>query len=253
MPVIDLNCDLGEAFGNYSMPNDEALMDFISSVNIACGFHAGDPSTMEETVHRAMKKGLALGAHPGLPDLQGFGRREWKISPKEVYQISLYQIGALSAFVKSKKGHLSHVKAHGALYNMASRDKSLAKAFVEAVFDFDPGLKIYALAGGEMIRAARDKGMVPVSEVFADRIYEKDGSLRSRSLEKSMITDPEQSLNQVMNLVKNHEAKSLEGESVPVMAETICIHGDGEKALFMAEKIYKFLIQEGITIKAPGK
>ena len=159
MKMIDLNCDMGEAFGNYTMPNDEKLMDYISSANIACGFHAGDPAVMQQTVALALKKGVVIGAHPGLPDLQGFGRREMKITPNEAYQLTLYQIGALSGFVKAAGSKLHHVKAHGALYNMAAKDTALAKAIVQAVYDFDPGLILYALAGSKMIDEAEKRGL----------------------------------------------------------------------------------------------
>lgn len=142
---------MGEAYGSYPMPNDEKLMDYISSANIACGFHAGDPAVMQKTVALAIKKGVAIGAHPGLPDLQGFGRREMKITANEAYQLTLYQIGALNAFVKAAGGKLHHVKPHGALYNMAAKDPVLAKAIVQAVYDFDPNLILYALAGSKMI------------------------------------------------------------------------------------------------------
>src|ERR1700761_9297575 len=152
MQSMDLNCDMGEAFGNYPMPNDDTLMDYITSANIACGFHAGDPEVMQHTVAMAVKKKVAIGSHPGLPDLQGFGRREMKILPNEAYQMVLYQTGALYAFVKAAGGRLNHVKAHGALYNMAAKDAALAQAIVSAVHDFDPSLILYGLANSEMIR-----------------------------------------------------------------------------------------------------
>src|SRR5580693_6750440 len=180
MQSIDLNCDMGEAFGNYPMPNDDLLLDYISSSNIACGFHAGDPEVMQHSVNMAVKKGVAIGAHPGLPDLQGFGRRDMKISANEAYQMTLYQIGALFGFVKAAGSKLHHVKTHGALYNMAAKDAALAKAIVEAVHDFDPTLILYALASSEMVQAAKKTGIAVASEVFADRTYQDDGSLTPR-------------------------------------------------------------------------
>ena len=252
MKMIDLNCDLGEAFGNYAMPNDEKLMDYITSANIACGFHAGDPAVMQRTVALALKKGVAIGAHPGLPDLQGFGRREMKITPNEAYQLTLYQIGALSAFVKAAGGKLHHVKAHGALYNMAAKDSTLAKAIVEAVYDFDPGLILYALAGSKMIAEAEKAGIVTASEVFADRSYQDDGLLTPRSANNALITNEEDAVNQVLGFALKREVKSANGNRIAVRAETVCLHGDGEHAVAFAKLIAERLKKEGILIKAPS-
>lgn len=252
MRQIDLNCDMGEAFGNYAMPNDEILMDYITSANIACGFHAGDPEVMQHTVFMAIKKGVAIGAHPGLPDLQGFGRREIKISANEAYQITIYQIGALSGFVKAAHGKLHHVKAHGALYNMAAKDANLAKAIAEAVHDFDPNLILYALAGSEMITAAQNIGIKTASEVFADRTYQDDGSLTPRPQPNALITDERQSINQVMQMVKQQEVVSVNNKTVPIKAETLCLHGDGVHAVGFARLISEKLKKEGISIKPPS-
>lgn len=253
MPTIDINCDLGEAFGNFSMPNDKELMKYISSVNIACGFHAGDPGIMENTVHLAMENDLALGAHPGFPDLQGFGRREMKMSPKEIYQITLYQIGALSAIIKAAHGNLHHIKAHGALYNMAAKNKDLEKAFSQAIFDINPELLIYGLSGSEMIHEAKNLGLETVSEVFADRRYDNDGNLCSRDQEDSMITQPLDSLNQILHMIQNHTVLSKDGKEVPVVPETLCIHGDSKNAVPTAQLLFKSLVDMGIRVKAPGK
>ncbi|CAH0268088.1 hypothetical protein SRABI27_03410 [Pedobacter sp. Bi27] len=251
MKMIDLNCDMGEAFGNYTMPNDEKLMDYISSANIACGFHAGDPAVMQQTVALALKKGVAIGAHPGLPDLQGFGRREMKISPNEAYQLTLYQMGALSGFVKAAGSKLHHVKAHGALYNMAAKDAALAKAIVQAVYDFDPGLILYALAGSKMIDEAEKRGIVTASEVFADRSYQDDGLLTPRSADNALITNEEDAINQVLGFALNQEVNSINGNRIVVKAETVCLHGDGEHAVAFAKLIAERLKKEGIAIKAP--
>ncbi|HWZ15585.1 MAG TPA: 5-oxoprolinase subunit PxpA [Mucilaginibacter sp.] len=253
MQSIDLNCDMGEAFGNYPMLNDEILMDYITSANIACGFHAGDPEVMQQTVAMAIKKGVAIGAHPGLPDLQGFGRREMKISANEAYQMTLYQIGALSGFVKAARGKLHHVKAHGALYNMAAKDAGLAKAIVEAVHDFDPSLIVYGLANSEMIKWAKQIGMRTASEVFADRTYQDDGSLTPRSQNNALITDEQQSITQVMMMVKQQQVISVNNKTIPLNAETLCLHGDGSHAVEFAKLISTKLKSEGISIKAPGK
>ncbi|KQM72656.1 lactam utilization protein LamB [Pedobacter sp. Leaf216] len=251
MKTIDLNCDMGEAFGNYAMPNDEKLMDYISSANIACGFHAGDASVMQHTVALAVKKGVAIGAHPGLADLQGFGRREMKISANEAYQLTLYQIGALSGFVKAAGGKLHHVKTHGALYNMAAKDEVLAKAIVQAVYDFDPGLILYALAGSKMISEAHKKGIVTSSEVFADRTYRDDGLLTPRTATNALITSDEEAVAQALGFAIKQEVKSVNGNKITVSAETLCLHGDGEHAVAFAKLISERLTKEGISIKAP--
>jgi UPF0271 protein len=252
MQTIDLNCDMGEAFGNYAMPNDEILLDHITSANIACGFHAGDPEVMQHTVAMAIKKGVSIGAHPGLPDLQGFGRREMKISANEAYQMTIYQIGALYGFVKAAGGKLHHVKAHGALYNMAAKDAALAKAIVQAVHDFDSTLILYSLAGSEMIEAAKKIGIITASEVFADRTYQDDGSLTPRSQSNALITDEQQSIAQVLQMVKHQQVQSVTGKNITLKAETLCLHGDGSHAVEFAKMINERLKAEGITIKAPG-
>jgi UPF0271 protein len=252
MQTIDLNCDMGEAFGNYLMPNDDILMDYITSANIACGLHAGDPEVMQHTVAIAIKKGVAIGAHPGLPDLQGFGRRDMKISANEAYQMTVYQVGALYGFVKAAGGKLHHVKAHGALYNMAAKDAGLAKAIVQAVHDFDATLILYALAGSEMVEAAKKIGIVTASEVFADRTYQDDGSLTPRSQSNAMITDEQQSIDQVLMMVNHQQVISANKKTIPLKAETLCLHGDGAHAVEFAKTINQKLKSQGITIKAPS-
>ena len=252
MQSIDLNCDMGEAFGNYPMPNDDLLMDHITSANIACGFHAGDPEVMQHTINMAVKKGVAIGAHPGLPDLQGFGRREMKISANEAYQMTVYQIGALSGFVKATNGKLHHVKAHGALYNMAAKDAALAKAIVEAVHDFDANLILYALAGSQMIAAAKKIGLETASEVFADRTYQDDGSLTPRTQSNALITDEQLAINQVLLMVKQQHVISVNQKSIPLIAQTLCLHGDGAHPVEFAKMINQKLKAEGISVKAPA-
>ena len=251
MPTIDLNCDMGEAFGNYAMPNDEKLLDYISSASIACGYHAGDPNVMQATVNAAIKKGVAIGAHPGLPDLQGFGRREMQITPKEAYQMVLYQVGALYAFVKAAGGRLNHVKAHGALYNMAARDPLLARAIVDAVHDFDPGLILFALANSEMVVAAKKTGLAYASEVFADRTYQDDGSLTPRTQPNALIVDEQQSLNQALMMVNKQQVVSANKKIIALKADTLCLHGDGAYAVEFAKTIHENLLKEGVAIAAP--
>lgn len=253
MQSIDLNCDMGEAFGNYSMPNDEILMDYISSANIACGFHAGDPEVMQQTVNLAIKKGVAIGAHPGLPDLQGFGRRNMNISPNEAYQITLYQIGSIYGFVKAAGGKLNHVKPHGALYNMAAANASLAKAIARAVYDFDSTLILYALAGSEMIKAAENLGLVSASEVFADRTYQANGQLTPRSEENATINDKKLAIEQVLTMVKQQHVIATNNQRVNLKAETLCLHGDGLHAVDFAKTIAEKLKAEGIVIQATRK
>ncbi len=243
---------MGEAFGNYAMPNDELLLDYVTSANIACGFHAGDPHVMQQTVALAIKKGVAIGAHPGLFDLQGFGRREMKISPTEAYQLTLYQTGALYAFVKAEGGRLNHVKPHGALYNMAAKDAALANAIVQAIIDFDPKLILYALAGSQMITAAKNAGLITASEVFADRTYQDDGSLTPRTQSNSLITDEQQSIEQVLLMVKQQQVISTSAKTIALKAETLCLHGDGAHAVEFAQTISQKLRAEGINIKAPA-
>lgn len=252
MQSIDLNCDMGEAFGNYPMPNDDILMDYITSANIACGYHAGDPAVMQHTVAIAIKKGVAIGAHPGLPDLQGFGRREMKITANEAYQMTLHQIGGLYAFVKAAGGKLHHVKPHGALYNMAAKETALAQAIVQAVYDFDPSLILYALAGSQMIEAARKAGVATASEVFADRTYQDDGSLTPRSQSNALITDEKQSVDQVLLMVKQQQVISVNNNQIQLDAQTLCLHSDGAHAVEFAKLINQKLKSEGITVKAPA-
>ena len=250
MATIDINCDMGEAFGNYQMPNDVLLFKYISSANIACGFHAGDAAVMQDKVALAIQNNVAIGAHPGLQDLQGFGRREMKIAPKEVYQITLYQVGALSAFVKAANAKLNHVKPHGALYNMAAKDVTLAQAIADAVFDFDPSLILYGLAGSELINAATSKGLKAASEVFADRSYQDDGSLTARTQTNALITNENDSLAQVLTMVKQQQVISVNKKIISLKADTLCIHGDGAHAVAFAKTIYQTLTNEGVIIKA---
>ena len=249
--TVDLNCDLGEAFGNYSMPNDVLLMDYISSANIACGFHAGDGHVMEQTIALALARNVAIGAHPGFPDLQGFGRREMKCSPREVYQLTLYQIGALYAFVKAAGAKLNHLKPHGALYNMAAKDYLLAQAIASAVKDFDADLIVYGLAGSDLITAAQDLGLKTASEVFADRTYQDNGALTPRTQDNALIKDEQLAMAQVLQMVSEQRVNTVTGNSVSLLAETICLHGDGLNAVDFARKITAALQAENIMIKAP--
>ena len=200
MKRIDLNCDMGEGFGAWTMGDDAALLDHVTSANIACGFHAGDPGTIHRTVKLALEKGVAVGAHPSLPDLQGFGRRTMNVSAQEAYDLVVYQVGALAGFATACGGKLSHVKAHGALYNMAAKDAKLAQAIAQAVKDFDARLVLFGLAGSELVRAGEQAGLKTANEVFADRTYQADGSLTPRTQPDAMIHDPALALAQPPNI-----------------------------------------------------
>lgn len=236
---IDLNCDLGESFGAYQLGNDEGIMPYITSANIACGFHAGDPTVMKKTVRLAIKHGVAIGAHPGFPDLQGFGRRNMALSDEEVYDTVIYQIGALKAIVEAEGADLHHVKPHGALYNMAAGNTSLANAIAEATVAVSPKLKLYGLAGSELIAAAQRNGLLFAREAFSDRTYQADGTLTPRHLPGALINDPDQALAQVMKMMAEERV------------DTICIHGDGSHAIEFAAAIYHKLKLEQISVESP--
>ncbi len=250
MKTIDLNCDLGESFGAYKIGNDEQVLPHISSANIACGFHAGDPHVMNQTVLLAKKYGVAIGAHPGFQDLVGFGRRAMAVSASDVYDLVLYQIGALSAFCQPHDVKLTHVKPHGALYNMAAVDTSLAEAIARAIANFDPELALYGLAGSKLIAAGAAQGLKTVSEVFADRTYQPDGTLTPRTQPNAVIHDSNAAIKQVLQMVKEQTVQTITGEVIPIKADSICVHGDNIHALEFVKDLRHALTKEGITIKA---
>lgn len=250
---IDLNCDMGESFGAWKMGHDEAVLPFVTSANIACGFHAGDPATMRKTVRAAMEHKVGLGAHPGLSDLVGFGRRNMDLTPQNAYDITVVQVGALAGVAASQGARLSHVKAHGSLYNMAARNKELARALAQAVHDVDRDLVFYALASSAMVEAAREAGLRVAQEVFADRTYQSDGSLTPRSRPEAMIVDTQVSIAQVLRMVHEHKVRSVQGEDVAVQADTLCIHGDQPGAVMFAKAIRAALQAEGIEVRAIGQ
>lgn len=249
--TLDLNCDMGEGFGAYTMGDDLALLAHVSSANIACGFHAGDPPTMRRLVAGALAGGVAVGAHPGLPDLQGFGRREMKVSPAEAYAMVVYQVGALAGFARAAGGRLHHVKPHGALYNMAAKDRPLADALAQAVFDIDATLVFYGLAGSAMLDAAHALGLPVASEVFADRGYLDNGALAPRGQPGALIEDADASLAQVRQMLAG-SVRALSGLEVPVRADTLCLHGDQPGALAFARRIRAALAADGVVVRAPG-
>ncbi|WP_187263227.1 LamB/YcsF family protein [Pontibacter beigongshangensis] len=250
--VVDLNCDLGESFGAYSLGNDAAILPFVSSANIACGFHAGDPAVMRETVQLALEHQVAIGAHPGLPDLVGFGRRNMSISAEEAFEMVVYQVGALSAFAKAAGGYLHHVKPHGALYNMAATSPGLSEAIAEAVYKIHPEAFLYGLAGSELIRAGKKLGLKTASEVFADRTYQQGGTLTPRTHPNALVQNETLAVQQVLRMVKEGNILSQQGQLAAIQADTVCIHGDGPHALSFARQIREALQQEGIAIQAPG-
>lgn len=250
---VDLNCDLGESFGVYKLGRDEEIMTYITSANVACGFHAGDPQVMRRTVIAALNRGVAVGAHPGLPDLTGFGRRWLEVTPEEVYAIVVYQIGALAAFLRAEGGRMQHVKPHGALYNRAAVDRRLAEAIAEAVYRVDPELILFAPWGSELQKAGEAAGLRVAAEVFADRAYRADGTLLSRGEEGAVIADPEEAARRAVSMVKEGKIMAVTGEAIPVRADTICLHGDSPGALAAARRIRESLQEAGIEIKAVGK
>jgi len=245
---IDLNSDLGEGFGAWRMGDDEAILDQVSSANIACGFHAGDPAVMHRTVQRAAARGVSIGAHPSLADLQGFGRREMRVTPDEVYDLVLYQIGALQGFCRAAGARLAHVKPHGALYNMAARDVELARAIAHAVRDFDAALVLFGLAGSALVAAGRDAGLRVANEVFADRTYQPDGSLTPRARADALVHDRAAALAQVRAMVFDGEVTATDGTRVPIRADTLCLHGDGPTAVELARALRAALEADGVHI-----
>ena len=245
---IDLNSDLGESFGPWPMGQDAALMTSISSANVACGFHAGDPGTMRATVELAREKGVAIGAHPGFPDLVGFGRREMKATPGEVEDFVLYQVAALAGIAAAQGMTLQHVKAHGALYNMACRDRALADAIARAVASFDRTLILFGLPNSELLRAGEAAGLPVAAEVFADRAYDPDGSLTSRSKPGSVIHDTQQVVDRAIRMVKDKQVIAVDGSTIALQADTICLHGDTPGAADHARAVRAGLEAAGIRI-----
>ncbi|WP_338448936.1 5-oxoprolinase subunit PxpA [Niallia oryzisoli] len=248
MHVIDINCDMGESFGAYSIGYDEEILNYVTSANIACGFHAGDPATMRKTVQLALEKNVGIGVHPGFQDLVGFGRREMKISPQETYDIIVYQIGALYGFVRAEGGKLQHVKPHGALYNMAAKDKALSKAIAEAIYKIDPELILFGLAGSELIEAGKKIGLRTANEVFSDRTYQQDGSLTPRSHPNALIIDSQEADNQVITMVKEEKVRTLQGMDLSIQADTVCIHSDTKGALEFAKSLSVSLKEADIRL-----
>jgi 5-oxoprolinase (ATP-hydrolysing) subunit A len=251
MNSVDLNCDMGEAFGPWPMGNDRELMPLISSTNIACGFHAGDPTTMRRTVELALEYNVSIGAHPGYPDLQGFGRRNMAMKPEEVYDLIQYQVSALKGICESRGGKLHHVKPHGALYNQAAKDRDLASAIAAAVKAIDRKLVLYGLSGSCLVSEGQAIGLRTASEAFADRTYQNDGSLTPRTQPNALITETAEAVKQAVAMVCKGSISANDGTKVTIQTDTICIHGDSANAVEFARAINEVLTVQGIEISAP--
>lgn len=250
-PRIDLNCDLGESFGAWTMGADADVLPHVTSANIACGFHAGDPATMRRTVALAHAAGVAIGAHASLPDLVGFGRREMRVSPDDAYAMVLYQLGALAGFAQAACVRLRHLKPHGALYNMAARDAALADAIAAAVGDFDPALRLVGLAGSELIRAGERAGLGVLREAFVDRRYAADGSLAARGTPGAVIDDADAAIAQALALARGDSVTACDGTPLRIAADTLCVHGDRDDAGRFAQRLRTALDGAGIEVRAP--
>ena len=247
---VDLNSDVGESFGRYKLGHDELVMKYISSVNIACGWHAGDSLVMEDTVHLARQHGLGIGAHPGYPDLTAFGRRNIDITPKEARTYLIYQLGALTAFATAAEGRVDHVKLHGAFYNMVSGNATFAKEIAKAVYDVDKNLIVLALAGSKLVTACREIGLKVAEEVFADRAYNSDGTLVARTLPGSMILDKTEAVERAVKMVLEGTVKTIDGKEIKLNANSICVHGDNPEAIAFVELISSKLKENGVELRS---
>jgi len=252
MPRIDINCDLGESFGIYKLGQDEKIYPLITSANIACGFHAGDPQVMRASVALAVRHHVAIGAHPGTPDLSGFGRRAMELSQEELENALIYQIGALEAFVRIHHSRLSHVKPHGWLYNAAAKDFELALLIARTVKAIAPQSVLFGLAGSQLIRAAQEVGLAYAQEAFVDRTYQADGSLMNRSAKEALVADPEQAAQQALNVVLEGKVRTVDGTQVETRADTLCVHGDNSSALSVLTEVRRRLLAAGVKILPYG-
>lgn len=250
MMRVDLNADVGESFGAYSIGHDRALMAAITSASVAAGFHAGDPSVLRHTIRLAKASGVAIGAHPGFPDLAGFGRREMHMNPRDVEDLVLYQVAVVAGVASAEGLRLQHVKPHGALFNMAARDAALASAVARAVAAFDRQLILFGPPDSELTRAGQTAGVRVAAEGFADRAYEPDGSLVSRTKPGAVIHDVDAVVKRAIQLASDHSVVAIDGSIVRVNVETICVHGDTEGADVLAKRIRAGLEAAGIRVTA---
>lgn len=252
---MDLNCDMGESFGAYKLGMDEEVMNYITSANIACGWHAGDPMVMDHTVGLAKQKSVGVGAHPGYPDLLGFGRRYMECTPREIRNYVIYQIGALKAFCSSHGVHLTHVKAHGALYLAAVESETVARAVAEAVLSVDPDLLYVALAGAKgerMRRIGEEMGLKVVYEAFPDRAYSPEGNLVPRSQKGAVIHEPSLVAQRALLMAKEGKVVAVDGTVIPVEVQTLCVHGDNPAAVELVRTIRETLEKEGVPVRPMG-
>lgn len=250
MNSIDLNCDLGEDDSASGMRREAEVLPLVTSANVACGFHAGGPVFMRHTMSAALRHGVALGAHPSFADREHFGRRELQVAPERIYEDMLYQIGAAAAIARSLGARLNHVKPHGALYNMAARDPALAEAIARAVFDLDPDLVLFGLAGSHLLAAGERRGLRCAAEVFADRSYRRDGSLTPRTQAGALIEDAAAATAQVMQMLSKGTVSATDGSEVAIRADTVCLHGDAPQAAAFAQRLRLSLEDAGISVTA---
>ncbi len=247
---VDLNCDMGESFGAYRIGADDEVFPFITSANVACGFHGGDPTVMRTTLAKARDRGVAVGAHPGFPDLIGFGRRNMDVSPSDIYDLVVYQVGALMGFARAASVELQHVKAHGALYNMAAAKPELAAAIARAVRDVDRQLILFGLPGSHLIIEGESAGLTTASEVFADRTYMNDGSLVSRKRPDAQVHDTNEAVQRAIRMVREKTVRSIDGQDIPLKVDTICLHGDGPHAAEFAQGLRAAFDAAGIAVRS---
>lgn len=240
---IDLNVDLGEGF-----PHDAELLAYATSVNVACGWHAGDPLTMRRVTSEAIRRGVAIGAHPSFPDRENFGRTAMVLPPEEVYAGVQYQVGAHAAVVAGLSGRVTHVKPHGALYNQAEEDSDLARAIVHAIRDLDPELAVFGLAGGQLVRIAREEGLVAIDEGFADRAYTPVGKLVPRSEPNAVLDSDDEACRQAINMACDDRVRACDGNWIEVKPQTLCLHGDGAHAVEFARMIRAALAETNVAV-----
>lgn len=250
---IDLNSDIGESFGVYKIGQDEEILPYISSANIACGFHAGDYNVMNKTVKMAIDRGVAIGAHPGMQDLTGFGRREMAVSADEVYNMIIYQMNALKGFTHIHGGSLHHVKPHGALYNMAATNIVIAEAIAKAIYDTDAALILYGLANSELIHAGKKYGLHVAEEIFADRTYQSDGTLSPRNFPDAVIHDKNIASAQIKRMIEDNLVTTVDGTEIPIHGDTVCVHGDGIHALNFVQHLTEMFQEAEIKIESVSR
>lgn len=246
--TVDLNCDMGESFGAWRMGDDEAMLEVVTSANVACGYHGGDPRVIDATIRAAVRRGVAVGAHPSYPDLAGFGRRSMDVAPADLERMLIYQIGAVAALAAAAGARLGHVKPHGALYNDAARDPQLSAAIARAVAAIDSSLILVGLSGSALVAAGHAIGLQTAEEAFCDRAYESDGTLRSRNRSGSVHSDPQTAARQAVEIVLHQRARSYGGEEIAVNAQTLCIHGDTSGAVEIAKAVRAALEREAVIV-----